>query len=126
MAIIEKELTDRNVIDQETVDEFRNRIQELLRQYVIPSTSKSDVETQILVDTTNDHYQLVDVGWHKDQRIYCCVLHIDIKDGKVWIQQNMTDQHVAEELVALGIPPGKIVLGFHPPYVRPHTGFAVN
>jgi hypothetical protein len=53
-------------------------------------------------------------------------IHVDIKDGKVWIQHNMTDQPIAEELVALGIPQDQIVLGFHPPYVRPHTGFAVN
>ena len=46
------------------------------------------------------------------------VLHIDIKEGKVWIQHNMTDQRVAEELVALGIPQENIVLGFHPPYMR--------
>jgi hypothetical protein len=38
----------------------------------------------------------------------------------------MTDQKVAEDLVALGIPKDRIVLGFQPPYARKHTEFAVN
>ncbi len=29
------------------------------------------------------------------------------------------------ELVAAGVPQNKIVLGFHPPDVRPHTEYAV-
>ncbi|WP_445636132.1 hypothetical protein NSTC745_00980 [Nostoc sp. DSM 114161] len=32
---------------------------------------------------------------------------------------------VTYELVAAGIPKEKIVLGFHPPNVRQHTGYAV-
>lgn len=113
-------------LDKTTIEIYRLRIQELLHQYTKPNPNDNTVETQLLADTEHDHYQLVDVGWRHDQRIYSSILHIDIKDGKIWIQHNMTDQPVAEELVALGIPKEQIVLGFHPPYVRPYTGFAVN
>jgi hypothetical protein len=44
----------------------------------------------------------------------------------VWLQHNMTDQKVAEDLVALGIPKDRIVLGFQPPYARKYTEFATN
>jgi hypothetical protein len=54
------------------------------------------------------------------------VIHIDIKDDKIWLQQNLTNQLVAEDLVALGIPKDRIVLGFQPPYMRKFTEFAVN
>ena len=37
-----------------------------------------------------------------------------------------TNRPVAEELVAAGLPREAIVLAFHPPFVRPHTGFAVG
>ncbi|MCP4662360.1 MAG: XisI protein [bacterium] len=50
-----------------------------------------------------------------------------VRNGeKVWIQYDGTDPGVARELVEAGIPREAIVLGFRPPHVRPHTGFAVG
>jgi hypothetical protein len=57
--------------------------------------------------------------------VYDCVMHFDIKDGKVWLQQNMTDQDPAEELVGMGVPREDIVLGFQPQDVRPYTDYGV-
>ncbi|MEZ4733261.1 MAG: element excision factor XisH family protein [Caldilineaceae bacterium] len=64
--------------------------------------------------------------FHEALGQYRVVIHIDIKDNKVWLQQNLTDQLVAEDLVARGIPKEHIVLGFQPVYMRKHTEFAVN
>ncbi len=55
-----------------------------------------------------------------------CVVHIDIINGKVWIQYDGTNRPVAEELLAAGIPREDIVPAFHPVDVRPHTQFAVT
>jgi hypothetical protein len=49
-----------------------------------------------------------------------------IRGDKVWIQHNGTERLVAEELVMLGIPKDHIVLGFHAPFRRQFTEFAVN
>ena len=80
----------------------------------------------MVADTTHDHYQLVNVGWVNKRRVYGCILHIDIKGDKVWIQHNGTELFVAEDLVALGIPKDRIVLGFHAPFKRQFTEFSVN
>lgn len=101
-------------------------VQELLKQYLQERPADPNVETQLIADAVQDHYQLVNVGWEDDHRIYGCVLHIDIKGDKIWIQQNMTEHPVAEELAAAGIPKEHIVLGFHSPYKRRLTEFAVN
>jgi XisI protein len=66
------------------------------------------------------------VGWQELKRVYYTVMHFDIKDGKVWIQQNMTDIDVGRELVDRGIPKEDIILGLQPPYKRPYTGYAVT
>ena len=50
------------------------------------------------------------------------VIHIDIRDGKVWIEYNGTDAEIGAELVAAGIPKEDIVLGFQPAEIRPLTG----
>ncbi len=51
------------------------------------------------------------VGWKGLKRVYCIVLHFDIKDGKVWLQQNTTDIDVGKELLEFGIPNEDIVMG---------------
>jgi XisI protein len=57
--------------------------------------------------------------------VYNCLIQIDIKDGKIWIQRNMTEADLALELVEIGVPKADIVLGLHPPYKRPCTGYGV-
>lgn len=65
------------------------------------------------------------LGWQRVKRIHGCLIHIDIIDGKVWIQRDGTEYGIANELVDAGIPKEHIVLGFHEPNVRQHTGFGV-
>ena len=58
--------------------------------------------------------------------IYGCLLHLDIINNKVYIQQNNTEISVAEKLVELGIPKTDIVIGFHSPFKRKFTEYAIN
>ncbi len=67
----------------------------------------------------------MNVGWDGDRRVHGCVMHLDIKDGKIWVQHNSTDLHIAHELANIGIPKQDIILGFQAPYVREYTGFGV-
>ncbi|MBW4573641.1 MAG: XisI protein [Tolypothrix carrinoi HA7290-LM1] len=108
------------------LDEYREYIKQLLRAYSQDEKSDSEVEAQTIFDTEHDHYQLVYVGWENKRRVYGCVLHLDIKNGKIWIQHNGTEANIADELVALGVPKHDIVLGFHSPYKRQFTDFAVG
>jgi hypothetical protein len=83
-----------------------------------------EYETQMVTDDANGHYYLMDIGWHDMQRIHGCLLHVDIKNGKIWIQQDWTEEGIADELIAAGVSTADIVLAFQAPYKRPHTGFA--
>jgi hypothetical protein len=53
------------------------------------------------------------------------VFSIDIKDEKIWIQHNMTEADLGQELVEKGVPSSDIILGLHPPYKRPYTHYGV-
>lgn len=113
------------------VEEYRNVVQRMLTEYaqhVSRATPESDrtVDTEVVFDTERDHYQIVNVGWQRGRRVYGCVLHIDIQQGKVWIQHNGTEMRVAEELVKFGVPQDQIVLGFQSPVQRQLSDFAVN
>ncbi|GAA6624084.1 hypothetical protein NUACC26_099090 [Scytonema sp. NUACC26] len=70
----------------------------------------------IYFDVLHDHYQLLRMGWtNSHKRVFNPILHLDIIEGKVWIQENRTDIDIGEELFSRGVPKSDIVLGLHPP-----------
>ncbi|MBD2775622.1 XisI protein [Iningainema tapete] len=108
------------------VDQYREYIQRLLTEYSNYKAANEEVEAQTIFDREHDHYQLVHVGWRNKRRIYGCVLHLDIKDDKIWIQHDGTEIGIASQLEALGVPKHDLVLGFHAPYKRKYTDYAVG
>jgi hypothetical protein len=64
------------------------------------------------------------IGWDKTQRVYYTVIHIDIIDNKLWIQHDATEDGVANDLIAAGVPKDNIVLAFYPIEARRHSEFA--
>ncbi|MEL6815129.1 MAG: XisI protein [Cyanobacteria bacterium J06598_3] len=107
------------------LERYRKAIQVLLEEHSKFRAQDENVDNELFFDTTRDHYQLMSVGWDGLNRIYHTILHFDIKNGKVWLQQNTTDSDVGEELIDLGVPKEDIVLGLHPAYKRPYTGYGV-
>lgn len=107
------------------IDYYRTLIKKLITDYAEIMSPHNGVKAVVILDDDRGHYQLLDIGWDGDKRIYNVVLHIELAGDKVWLQRNTTDQQIAEELVQAGIPRDAIVLGIHPPRVRQHTDFAV-
>lgn len=109
-----------------SIDEYPKYVEEIIHRYSQYRPIYGDIEVQTIIDRENKHYQLVNVGWNKNQRVRGCVLHIDIKDNRIWIQHDGTEDGVANELVEMGIPKQDIVLAFHAPNKRQYTDFGVN
>lgn len=112
------------------VEQYRQYIQQLLEarvERVRPNPSSPENEKQLILDTERDHYQIVNVGWRPNgRRNYGCILHVDIKDGKIWIQYDGTEEGIANALVELGVPKEDIILAFLDPFMREHSDFAVS
>ncbi len=81
------------------LDRYRNYIQEILEELAGYKSIPVEVETELVIDRAHDHYLLVNVGWHDLDRTYGNSVHLDIKDGKIWLQQDMTDYRIAEKLL---------------------------
>jgi hypothetical protein len=105
---------------------YRQYILNILSEYSQYRPSFGDVDVEQIIDANHDHYQLMTVGWNDYQRIHGCLLHIDIKAGKIWIQHDGTEEGIANRLVELGVPKMDIVLAFHAPFRRQFTDFAVS
>ena len=101
-------------------------VQQLLEDYAALSGDDKRVATELIFDTVRDSYQLVHVGWHDDRRIHGCILHLDIRHGKIWLQHNGTENDIAAELVEMGVSKSDIVIGFHSPFKRQFTEYAVG
>lgn len=101
-------------------------VTELIKRFASYKPALGDIEMQAVTDHEHGHYQVMSVGWDDDERVHDCVIHIDLKDGKVWIQHNATDVDIAEELIEQGLAKSEIVLGMHPHQLRQYTGYAAN
>lgn len=110
--------------EEAKIEHYRIWIKQLLTQYSAYKPSYGEIEIQLAFDTEHDHYQIVSIGWENKHRVYGCSIHLDIKNGKIWIQINNTELDVGQDLVELGVPKGDIVIGFQPPYMRQFSGYA--
>ena len=107
-------------------EHYRRLVRQILSEYGSIKPSYGDIEFQTIFDAERDHYQLMSVGWNQLRRQHGCILHVDIKGGKIWIQHDGTEEGIANRLVSQGVPKEDIVLAFHAPYKRPYTGFATS
>jgi len=98
----------------------------VLKDYADFLGNDEDVQVELVFDKEWDRYLLVEAGWQDGYRIYGTLLHIDIIDNKLWIQHDGTEEGIAVELVAAGIPKEQVVLAFRTVEQRKHTEFAVS
>lgn len=110
----------------DTLSRCRRIVSDLIRESARYRPSVGDVRTEVFLDEANDHYELVHAGWVGPRRVHGSVLHIDIRDGKVWIEHDGTEGPIATRIVEAGIPRDRLVLGSKPTEARPHTGFATH
>jgi hypothetical protein len=85
-----------------------------------------ETELKLVIDETRDRYLLIEIGWHQNKRIYGTLIHIDIINNKNWIQQDGTENGIANEMVNLGVSPQQIVLAYKTLDRRKITEFAVS
>jgi XisI protein len=109
------------------LEHYRQSIKTLLKRYADSMSQDPDstIETETIFDTENDRYLLLDVGWQKNQRVHHCIFHFDIKNEKIWLQENNTDIDVDEDLEEFGISKQEIVVGFHHPSMREYSDYAI-
>ncbi|MGK7874886.1 MAG: XisI protein [Xenococcaceae cyanobacterium] len=105
--------------------DYAQLIQDILTQHSA-NDGGNGTEIQLLFDKEHHHYQVLNIGWKEQKRIYGVIIHVDLKDEKIWIQRDGTEIGIANQLMAAGVPKQDIVLGFQAPYKRSLTEFAVS
>ena len=103
------------------LEKYRQIICQTLTPYVNITYSNVPVHNRAAFDKESDQYLIISEGWNKSEHLHSCLIHLEIVDNKVWIQCDNTEDGIANDLVAAGIPKNDIVLAFHPPELRQYT-----
>ncbi|KAM3103621.1 XisI protein [Phormidesmis sp. 146-12] len=106
---------------------YRNIILDVLQEIVERSQVSGSVRTVPVFDETHHQYQILDIGWDEaGHRIFQPVIHLELLDGKIWIQENVTDIDLAKALLEWGVKASDIVLGLHSPSLRRFSEYAIE
>lgn len=107
------------------VEEYRSVVEKILNDNAAIPYSHGEIELRPIFNREQDTYLLLLNGWDKRKRIHGVLVHIDIINGKIWIQRDGTEDGIADDLERAGVPKSDIVLAFHAPELRKHTEYAV-
>jgi len=106
------------------LEQYRAIIEEVLTRHIGDLKDYPDLRDKTVFDRQSESYLLLREGWEKSRRVHAVVVHLEIIEGKIWVQEDWTEHGIAAELEEAGVRKTDIVLGFQPPYVRPHTEYA--
>ena len=104
---------------------YRQLIQQIIQEYCQLSQPDDSLQTIPIFDPIQEQYLLVRIGWEKTDRIKRTIIHIQLKNEKIWIEEDWTEDGVATDFLLAGVPREDIVLAFHPPELRQYTEFAI-
>ena len=106
---------------------YQQIIKTILQEHAnFRNTIPDGYHSQLLFDDDRGGYLVLDIGWNDDNYLHATPIHINLIDGKIWIQYDDTEEGVATDLLAAGIPKEDIVLGFRHPKVRQYTEFGTG
>jgi hypothetical protein len=111
----------------DTIENYRQIIRTVIKEYADFFTNpySDDLKLVPVFDCVGDHYLLITLGRERGRRVHSCLIHVDIVDGKFWIQHDDTEEGVATDLLNAGVPKEHIVLGFRSAKMRKYSEFAV-
>ena len=109
----------------DTISKYQQIIEKIIGDYAQLRYSDSEVERKTVFDRKQNHYLLMIMGVEGHKMVHGCIVHLEIIGDKIWIHRDGTEDGIARELLAEGVPKDKIVLGFYHPQTRELTDFAV-
>lgn len=121
---IEKLSVDTPPLDAIAV--LREAIAQVFRSWEEFPSAISKFRILGVMDTAHDHYTLTHVDFEGERYKSHLLAQLEIRDGKIWILTDNTEEGIASELVEQGIPKNRIVLGFYSRSMRELGEFAVD
>lgn len=110
----------------DTITHYSTLLSTILLRHADEESPNLAVTTEIVIDPARQRYLLMNVGWQGERRVHGCVAHIEIRDGKFWIQKDGTEYGIGNELIDAGVPKDHIVPAFYHESHRANMEYAIN
>lgn len=111
---------------QNSIDQYRQTLYQILHNYCeVLSHSQDGAASKVIVSEDHTRYLLITEGWSGNKRVHDLIFEAEIRNDNIWLHYDGLDHGITPELIAAGVPQDRIVLAFHPPHVREHTGYAI-
>lgn len=123
MDILEKS-REENKHQSYAVEDLRGAIAGVFRSWEEFPGAISKFRITGVMDVAQDRYTLAHVDFEDGRYKSHLLAHLEIRDGKIWILTDNTEEGIATELVEAEIPKACIVLGYYPPVMREMGEFA--
>src|SRR5579864_1104753 len=110
----------------DSIESLRGAIARVFRSWEEYPSASSKFRIMGVMDTAHDRYTLTHVDCEGERYKSHLLAQLEIRDGKIWVLTDNTEDGIASELVSEGVPKNQIVLGFYPPQLREMGEFAVK
>ncbi|MBD2458975.1 XisI protein [Nostoc sp. FACHB-87] len=106
---------------------YQNLIKQILAEYdrISSQVPDPDIDEVLMFDDQRSQYLWFNIGWKNDKRVEAISVYVRIKNEKIYIEEDWTEEGIATDLLREGVPKEDIVLAFHDPESRKLTEFAV-
>ena len=109
------------------VEEYYKVLHPILAEHCgLIEKAKDSTTTQLIINREQTRYLVITEGWVDKKHIHALIFDCEIRESKIWLHHDGLDHGVVEVLVAAGIAKSDIVLAFHPPHIRKHTGYGIG
>lgn len=108
------------------VDKFRAAIRAVFDEWDELPLLPSNWYIQSVFDVERDRYALFIVDTEEEHTESRVLAYLNIRNGKIWMLNDNTEEGIAKRLLYNGISKSQIVLGFYPPELREMGDFAVS
>lgn len=109
---------DRTLIQEQAV-------RELMGEWLAFIKPSPNFHVELVIDETKKRFLLMSDGWYGYRRSYGPMIDVALRGGKVWINEDNTEDGIPDGLLAKGLRADEIVIAWQPEYKRELTGFAV-
>ncbi|MDB9516928.1 XisI protein [Roseofilum reptotaenium CS-1145] len=106
---------------------YQTLIKNILTEYdrISAQVPDLDIDEVLMFDDERNQYLWFNIGWKDGRRIKAVSVYVRVKNEKIYIEEDWTEEGIATELLREGVPKEDIVLAFHSPETRKFTEFAI-
>ena len=115
------------MLNMDKITHYQSLIKKILLEYekLSSQVTDPDIDETLIFDDLRSQYLWFNIGWKNGERVKAISVYVRIKNDKIWIEEDWTEEGIANELLRGDVPKEDIVLAFYDPETRKHTDFEI-